>query len=598
MQSSGFRPGEDLAAHERPAFEPPAPALGFTAAADAGGTDLDVLMGYQILLGRDPENSFVIADAKSSPVGAFIRALVSSGEFQSSVLDRLDSGRPLPHEAAAIAPTRHQLDWLFRIITTPSYAETMLRSAPTWRDFLRVFLAIPGVPLPPARAAAAKPAEPSIAAVAADEGFVLINLEQPKPGEKLHPGVLVSGSGWTIAPGEIAEIAILLDDHLLTHARYGLPRPDVARVFPHYRHVDHCGFAFTAEIPAAALTPASQLVVRVRTTTGEEGTKGLRVQPPAPSGASDSAAAADAWPIRLSVDEALVDDSRVLRVRGWAATRASLHVITAQLGKTPLDGVRFGLARPDIAKAHPDYPNAATSGFALNHDLADDVPAGPAFVRLQATDSAGHSRQTILPVTIPTSRRTPASAASLTPRDAPETIAQPGAPAPDAAAVCSSTLPNWRAIRRAKFCAAHSPSLAGSSRAPASMVWIFSAMANCSAAPISACAGRISVPPSAIFPTRSSPATPWYCRRVRCRPAATPSSCAPPPNSRAGGYPPPPKFASSLRSPPRTRGHQAPTCARACPPPKPRSVSRCSPAPASARTFTVSSPPAPIHGRL
>jgi ADP-heptose:LPS heptosyltransferase/GT2 family glycosyltransferase len=413
MQSSGFRPGEDLAAHERPAIEPPPapPALGFTAAADAGGTDLDVLMGYQILLGRDPENSFVIADAKSSPVGAFIRALVSSGEFQSSVLDRLDSGRPLPHEAAAIAPTRHQLDWLFRIITTPSYAETMLRSAPTWRDFLRVFLAIPGVPLPPARAAAAKPAEPSIAATAADEGFVLINLEQPKPGEKLQPGALVSGSGWTIAPAEIAEIAILLDDHLLTHARYGLPRPDVARVFPHYRHVDHCGFAFTAEIPAAAaITPASQLIVRVRTTTGEEGMKGLRVHPPAPSGAPE-AAAADAWPIRLAVDEALVDDGRVLRLRGWAATRASLQAVTAQLGETPLDGVRTGLARPDIAKAHPDYPNAATSGFALIHDLADDVPAGPAFVRLQATDSAGHSRQTILPVTIPLSIRASAGAA-------------------------------------------------------------------------------------------------------------------------------------------------------------------------------------------
>jgi ADP-heptose:LPS heptosyltransferase/GT2 family glycosyltransferase len=414
MQSEGFRPGEDLAAHERPAFEPPAPApaLGFTAAADAGGTDLDVLMGYQILLGRDPENSFVIADAKSSPVGAFIRALVSSGEFQSSVLDRLESGRPLPHEAAAIAPTRHQLDWLFRIITAPSYAETMLRSAPSWRDFLRVFLAIPGVPLPPARAAAKPAADPDIAAAAADEGFVMINLEQPKPGEKLHPGALVSGSGWTIAPAEIAEIAILLDDHLLTHARYGLPRPDVARVFPHYRHVDHCGFAFTAEIPAAAaVTPASQLIVRVRTATGEEGTKGLRVQPPAASGAPEAAAAAEAWPIRLAVDEALVDEGRVLRVRGWAATRAALQAVTAQLGEAPLDGLRTGLARPDIAQAHPDYPNAASSGFALIHDLASDMPPGPAFIRLQATDSAGHSRQTILPITIPAAFRASASVA-------------------------------------------------------------------------------------------------------------------------------------------------------------------------------------------
>jgi ADP-heptose:LPS heptosyltransferase/GT2 family glycosyltransferase len=408
MNSSGFRPGEDLAPDELTELPPAEPAgIGYTRAADSGGTDLDVLMGYQVLLGRDPENSFVIADAKSSPVGAFIRALISSGEFQSSVLDRLESGRPLPHETAAIAPSRAQLDWLFRFVTVPIYVETMLRSAPSWRDFLRVFRAVPGMPLPPVRAAAAaKPAEGQLPATEADEGFVLVNLENPKPTERLQPGSLVTGSGWTIAPADIAEIAILLDTHLLTHARYGLPRPDVARNFPHYRHVDHCGFAFTAEIPAgAAITPASLLIVRVRTIRGEEGTKTMRVQPPsaadAKSGATAETTGDDTWPMRLAIDEAVVDDGRELRLRGWAVARAGLKTLTAQLGQARLPEIRIGIARPDIAKAHPDYAQAGQAGFALVHELDEDIPAGPTVLRLQATDQRGLSRQTILPLTIP-----------------------------------------------------------------------------------------------------------------------------------------------------------------------------------------------------
>jgi ADP-heptose:LPS heptosyltransferase/GT2 family glycosyltransferase len=411
MNSSGFRPGEDLAPDELPELPPEAPAgIGYTRAADAGGTDFDVLMGYQLLLGRDPENSFVIADAKSSPVGAFIRALISSGEFQSSVIDRLESGRPMPHETAAIAPSRQQLDWLFRFITVPTYAETMLRSAPTWRHFLRVLLAVPGIPLPPARTAAAKPAEPQHTAAEADQGFVLVNLENPKPTDKLQPGSLIAGSGWTIAPDDIAEIAILLDTQLLTHARYGLPRPDVARSFPHYRHVDHCGFAFTAEIPAgAAITPASLLVVRVRTLRGEEGVKTLRVQPPPPTDSKPDTKAApkaqnpadDTWPMRLAIDEALVDDGRVLRLRGWAVARAGLKTLTAHLGAYPLPRIITGISRPDIARAHTDYAEAAQSGFALVHELEQDIPAGPTVLRLEATDGRGLTRQTILPLTVP-----------------------------------------------------------------------------------------------------------------------------------------------------------------------------------------------------
>jgi len=406
----GFRPGEDLAPGEFVA--PEAPVLSFTPAANAGGTDHDVLMGYQLFLGRDPENSFVIADAKSSPVGAFIRALMGSGEFQSVVLDRLEAGRPLPHEATEIAPSQMQLDWLFRHVSVPSYAEIMLRSAPTWGHWLRVLLAVPGVPKPPVRSGGA----PSgVSAVEAGEGFVLIHLEQPKPGEAFHPGSLVSGSGWAIAPADVVEVAVLLDDAVLTHARYGLPRPDIARNFPHYRHVDHCGFAFTVEIPETAkLTETSQLIVRVRTQRGEEGRRGIRLLPPIATHVGKMSVSQEAWPIRLSVDEALVDDRRVLRLRGWAAARTGPTKVAVALGDVDLGHAKTGLSRPDIAQSYPEYADAAQAGFAVVHPLSPDTKAGPSFVRVEAQDQEGNTRQTILPISIPPIKRTNAAPRPVT----------------------------------------------------------------------------------------------------------------------------------------------------------------------------------------
>jgi ADP-heptose:LPS heptosyltransferase/GT2 family glycosyltransferase len=402
----GFRPGEDLDAESVPS-EPN--GLRFTRAADAGGTDLDVLMGYQIFLGRDPESSFVIADAKTSPVGAFIRALMASGEFQSSVLDRLASGRPLPHEAGASGPSAEQVAWLFRHVRVPVQAEAELRAAPDWRAWLSVLVAQPGVPRPPDRAAAS-PAE-GPAPVAAGEGFVLIHIEQPKAGERLHPGKVIAGSGWAIAPADITEIAIHLDDHLLTHARYGLPRPDVARSFPHYRHVDHCGFTFTAEMPAEpGQGTSAQLIVSVRTARGDHGRKAVRLDTsadPLATGAEPGVAAAAAagapepWPIRLAVEEAEIDAGRTLRLRGWAVSRRGVQSLSVSLGETRLGDARQGLPRPDIAKVHPTYKDAAQSGFALVGPIPDQVPAGPSFVRVEAADTAGQTRQVITPVTVP-----------------------------------------------------------------------------------------------------------------------------------------------------------------------------------------------------
>jgi len=392
--SGGFRPGEDV-------LRAPPPGLAFTPAADAGGTDADVLMGYQIFLGRDPESSFVIADAKNSPVGAFIRALMGSGEFQSAVLDKLAAGRTLPHESAASAPRADQVEWLFRYIRTPARAESVLRALPGWADWLRTLAAVPGFPASPGRGGGAAVPD-GVTPQAASDGFVLIQIEQPKAGEQLRPGGILHGSGWAIAPEDVAEIAIELDGTVLTHARYGLPRPDVARSYPHYRHVDHCGFSFSADLPAdLPAAGAGGLTVKLRTLTGQTGQKSVRLARPEAAASEPGASAEAAWPIRLSVEEAVVDSERKLRLRGWAVSAGTMREIAVALGDTMLGAATTGLPRPDIAASHGSYPNAAQSGFAFVHDVGPEVPAGPGFVRVQALDEAGNKRQAIVPVVVP-----------------------------------------------------------------------------------------------------------------------------------------------------------------------------------------------------
>ena len=97
-----------------------APAgLAFAPATNAPGSDRDVLMGYQIFLGRDPENSHVMMEAKASPLRGFISGLMLSGEFESSVLQPLARRQPMPHERSGAGPAQEQTDWLNTILTLP-----------------------------------------------------------------------------------------------------------------------------------------------------------------------------------------------------------------------------------------------------------------------------------------------------------------------------------------------------------------------------------------------------------------------------------------------------------------------------------------------
>jgi ADP-heptose:LPS heptosyltransferase/GT2 family glycosyltransferase len=105
--------------------------------------------------------------------------------------------------------------------------------------------------------------------------------------------------------------------------------------------------------------------------------------------------------MRLSIDEAVIDDGRVLRLRGWAAARAGIAHVRVAIGQSEIAKAVTGLSRPDIAKANPDFRDADRAGFVLVHELGPDLPTGPSFVRVQATDAGGQRRQVTAPVNVP-----------------------------------------------------------------------------------------------------------------------------------------------------------------------------------------------------
>jgi ADP-heptose:LPS heptosyltransferase/GT2 family glycosyltransferase len=388
----------------RSGFDGPKPAEGTSASGiryapvtEKPGTDRDILFGYQIFLGRDPENSFVIADGKSNTLRGFLHGLITSTECYGAVLTPLLNARQLPHERISPGPAPAQIDWLLRLYDADAAFADSLRTAATWRDLWRALAVIPDFPSGQAEAVAAVAEHPKVAARDADQGFVLIQIDQPKPGEKLAPGAILTGSGWAIAPTDIVQVSIHLNDVLLTHARHGLPRPDVARNFPHYRHVESSGFAFTTAIPDdLAASGPGLLRIGITTQDGEASSKTIAVMVQGKGGGTE----VQPWPIRLVLESAQVDGAGFMRLRGYALARQRLTGLDVFLGGTRLGAADTGVARPDIAAIHADYPGAAECGFVFASSLAGEAP-GPASIRVQATDAEGRQRQAILPVDIP-----------------------------------------------------------------------------------------------------------------------------------------------------------------------------------------------------
>ena len=184
--------------------------------------------------------------------------------------------------------------------------------------------------------------------------------------------------GWALAAAPIAEISLSIDGQVRGLATYGLPRPDVARLYPDRAAAAASGFILAFELPDVK-SGVLQPLLSVRTADGEVGQHKLRFDLPPQAFGPDGriravrllVAAGDPDPDRnLHIDSPLLRDGVAdaplrgnLEIGGWALARAGVAEIEIGIDGTPIALADYGLRRLDIQAAFPDWPGAAASGF-------------------------------------------------------------------------------------------------------------------------------------------------------------------------------------------------------------------------------------------
>src|SRR5579862_754071 len=184
----------------------------------------------------------------------------------------------------------------------------------------------------------------------------------------------VSVGGWALATAPIGEIAVVLDGKVMGTATCGLPRPDVARLYPDRGAAADCGFVLAFDLPGR-VSGVIEPMLTVRTADGEAGQRPLRVEIPPQhmttgildplDDAATGAPAAGKPPMQLCIDNAGVDPSGILRVEGWVVSLVRIEAMEAFVDDVEIGKVEFGLARTEVGEAQPEYPNSRFSGFRL-----------------------------------------------------------------------------------------------------------------------------------------------------------------------------------------------------------------------------------------
>ncbi len=219
----------------------------------------------------------------------------------------------------------------------------------------------------------------------------------------------LSVSGWALAAAPIAEITVSIDGQVVGTATYGLARPDVARLYPDRAAAADCGFILAFDV-AGLKSGAIEPLLTVRTADGEVGHRPLHVEIPpqevgvgivdALDGASPDMPDAGKAPMQLFVDEAVVDQSGILRVDGWVVCVVQIESVEVFIDDVRIGKAEFGRVRTDVEKMHPDYPNSRFSGFLLVADVSR-LGSGTKSVIVRAVARTGLSREADAQTEIP-----------------------------------------------------------------------------------------------------------------------------------------------------------------------------------------------------
>ena len=124
---------------------------------------------------------------------------------------------------------------------------------------------------------------------------------------------------------------------------------------------------------------------------------------PAPKGADVEVAVTH--PILLRVDQCAIGSDGLLHVTGWVMCRSPIVSVEIHANAELLGEAERGVARPDVALAWPNFPDAAKSGFVFVGDgaglVGSEASQLPPEIKIIAKDAGGTTRQAIRPAELP-----------------------------------------------------------------------------------------------------------------------------------------------------------------------------------------------------
>ncbi len=112
----------------------------FTEKAALFSTSMATITLYQVLLGRDPENSHVIEEAKAQRIDSLFQSFLRSAEFADFVIAPMKRGERLRHELTGPAPNSVQREWLTSLLVLPPARRESINTATSWREMFRALL--------------------------------------------------------------------------------------------------------------------------------------------------------------------------------------------------------------------------------------------------------------------------------------------------------------------------------------------------------------------------------------------------------------------------------------------------------------------------
>lgn len=219
-------------------------------------------------------------------------------------------------------------------------------------------------------------------------------------------------SGWAVAQAPIISVQIFGNGRKIAGTLPGLQRPDVADLFPHYPNADRSGFFVTASLQMAEQARTETITIEVlardgtlrRVVTTPQQVRQITLAPdisretapptvaPPAAGTPEPAVPAEPEDIWFFCDVVDVDTSGRCHISGWSAALAGIDTLSLHYGGAEIGQATTGLPRPDVGRAYPNLPDAASSGYAFDLGHRPGLPEGPASFMVMASLKDGTRR--------------------------------------------------------------------------------------------------------------------------------------------------------------------------------------------------------------